>query len=533
MSLQGIYQDFALLRTIDDVLLFSFKFVKYFNELSTTCRRDCGDLFHCALDEQDRPVELMDLVEHLRQPMALDLVWQIGSIYNAGKVREIETLFRVLHFFGIPPKEAISRICDNPYGYITALKGVFGELRRDRPLTIEEDIIIAFKEHRVSWHEARAVLNLKNATVKTIWTQAAKLKMEKTLAEVMREREARKREGKTGYHHLSLGERTFITFARLLGLTQKLIAEMLGRSPSTISREVRRFDPEAYGPLADYTHTKAWDDYVKKRENCGRKTMLDLRDKKGTLITTRIRDYILREKLTPEQIAKGKFKNEEEFDCYLSKSSIYDWINKGKIYGLSRENLRRKGKKRKKYQTMCEKYEKGTSILERPEVVNDRSEFGHFEADSVVSGHNGKGRVFTFIERKTRFFMGKVVLEGTAANFVDFIKQVRKKYGDIIKSITVDNGSEFAGWQELESMGIKIYFARPYCSNDKGCIEHHNGLLRVFYPKKTDFSKVHQNSLDRGCLRKINNWPRGVLGWKTPQELFNHELELARQASAA
>ena len=475
---------------------------------------------------------LAELLTYIRRPMDLMESLKLGSLGNTCQVKEIQTLFRVLLFFEIQPKEALERICTNPYGYLTALKEVFAELRTGRPLTIEEDIIIAFRKYKVSWDTAQQVLNLKNATLRKLWKNAVKQAMARTLEKVKQERAERAARGE-GYHHLSLGERTFITYARILGLPQKRIAECLGRNPSTISREVRRLDPDAYGPHADYSHSRACDDYVKKRRNCGRKNKLELRDSEGKLLTSHIRDFIVHQKLSPEQIVFGKFKKMENIDSYPSKSSVYNWINSGKIYGLSRENLRHKGKKRKKYYDSCKKYEKGTSILERPDFINDRSEFGHFEADSVVSSRNGKGRVFTLVERKTRFFIGKVVVEGTADKFVDFIKKTIKKYGNVIKSITVDNGTEFAGWEELERMGIKIYFARPYCSNDKGCIEHHNGLLREFFPKKTDFSQVHQKTLDMKCLRLINKRPRKVLEWQSPQELFEHEIQLARQATSA
>ena len=123
--------------------------------------------------------------------------------------------------------------------------------------------------------------------------------------------------------------------------------------------------------------------------------------------------------------------------------------------------------------------------------------FGHWELDSVVSSRGGsKACLATFVELKTGFYIA-VKME--------------------------DRGKEFSCWEEVEKMGIDFYFADPYCSWQRGCNENSNGLLREFYPKKTDISKIDTEDLIR-TLMLINSRPRKCLNYATPFEKFLHEI---------
>ena len=325
------------------------------------------------------------------------------------------------------------------------------------------------------------------------------------------------------YQHFNDKERFYIWICRKKGFSQKSIAKDLGRSPSTISREVRRLDPDSYGPSAKYSPDDAQLDYEQKHKLGGYKGKIAQKNENGELATAVIRHAIKNNKLSPRQVANSVLKSPGQ--TYVSCATIYRWVRKNKIYDLTYNDLRRKEKKYKKSYNYSNKYAKGRSITERPEEINNRKEFGHFEADSILSSREGSGRLFTLVERKTRYTFCKVVQEGTAEEFFNFIKNIRYKYGDIIKSITVNRGSEFACWEKLERMGIEIYFCRPYNPNDKGQIEHMNGELRWFFPKKTDFSQISQRTIYNNGPNVINNFPRKVLNWRTSKQAFFSELD--------
>ena len=128
----------------------------------------------------------------------------------------------------------------------------------------------------------------------------------------------------------------------------------------------------------------------------------------------------------------------------------------------------------------------------------------------------------TLVERKTGYVMiskiNKVGKVETAATVTNRLNNVSTDYR---QTLTLDNGSENAGHKEIKSnLGIDVYFARPYCSNDRATNENTNGLIRYYLPKGTDFATVHPNTV-KAIERKLNNRPRKRLKWKTPHEIFN------------
>lgn len=169
------------------------------------------------------------------------------------------------------------------------------------------------------------------------------------------------------------------------------------------------------------------------------------------------------------------------------------------------------------------------SIHEKPSVIDKNTEFGHFEGDSV-EGRSHKDGVHTEVERVSRmYFVKKVVdissLEGIKAQF-EIFKSIPQEFR---KSTTLDNGRENHYHQTLKKLGMKAYFADPYSSWQRGSNEYHNGLLRRYFPKKTDFSKVTQWEID-DCVEEINNRPRKCLGYYTPSEVFLAKLNNQRVA---
>lgn len=169
------------------------------------------------------------------------------------------------------------------------------------------------------------------------------------------------------------------------------------------------------------------------------------------------------------------------------------------------------------------------SIHDRPKTIDKNIEFGHFEGDSVV-GKNHKGGIHTEIERLTRMYFAVKVdvissVEALRAQTMMFSKLPKGS----VKSVTLDNGRENHLHYKLNKIGIKTYFADPYSSWQRGSNEYHNGLLRRYFPKKTDFTKVTQQDLN-DCLWEINNRPRKCLGYYTPNEVFLSKLNNQRVA---
>lgn len=207
----------------------------------------------------------------------------------------------------------------------------------------------------------------------------------------------------------------------------------------------------------------------------------------------------------------------------LLRGVIYNWLYKGEIKGVSLEVLRRKGRKRK-----CNNlafFSRGTPIRKRPKEVYDRKTFGHWELDTVVSGKGKKGCFATFIERKTRLYTAIKIPNRTSDSMESAIKYLyRQLPKKAFLTATNDHGGEFACFDAIKkALGITLYFADPYCPHQRRSNEYGNGLLREFFPKKTDLAKIEQKDLTRS-LFLFNSRPTKCLGWISPIQAFLYEL---------
>ena len=179
----------------------------------------------------------------------------------------------------------------------------------------------------------------------------------------------------------------------------------------------------------------------------------------------------------------------------------------------------------------------GDSIEERPDNVDTREEFGHWEYDSVI-GKNGDDEpaVVTMVERKTRKCLWLKVYNHTADALMEAVKVAFEPYVDhlsqIFKTITADNGSEFVRLSELKGEVGGVYFTHPYSSFEKGTNECHNKMLRRFIPKGRSMVNYSQEDIDY-FADIINGLPRKILSYKTPDELFDRELDLIYSTQAA
>ncbi len=310
---------------------------------------------------------------------------------------------------------------------------------------------------------------------------------------------------------LSAQERDEIARLKAMGCGVREIARKLGRNAASICRELKR---NRFGEYYVAIHAQA--------KASKRKSMAGTRQ---PLKKPEVYSYVL-DKLrcgwSPEQIA-GRLELEQGKKV-ISHETIYQFIyaekNKDKKWW---EYLRRKQKtRRKKY---GRKSQKGkipgrVSIHERPEAVESRKEIGHWEGDSV-EGKAHRGGVHTQVERKTRVLLAARLDNLTSG---ETLKAQKKLFAwlpeELRKSTTVDNGREFYFHQDFE---LPVYFADPYSSFQRGTNENTNGLLRNYFPKKTDFTNITQEDIDE-VVKEINNRPRKCLQFKTPVEEFRKEL---------
>ena len=172
---------------------------------------------------------------------------------------------------------------------------------------------------------------------------------------------------------------------------------------------------------------------------------------------------------------------------------------------------------------------RGRSIEERPAHVAPGGEFGHWEIDTVVGRRAGGGAaVLTLVEKRTRYLVA-LPLSSRSVGAVETAlwglhAEYGARFGEVFKSVTSDNGTEFSELSRLESWGAAVYFAHPYRSGERGQNERHNGLFRRFLPKGTALDPYTAEALF-WIADEINRLPRRILDYRTPDELFENELD--------
>lgn len=312
------------------------------------------------------------------------------------------------------------------------------------------------------------------------------------------------------YSHLSIIERGQLETLLQLGWSARAISRQLGRHHATISREIKRScSEESYQSLPAQ---KAYQQRRAASTPIGKFTSEladELQDK-------------LKQTWSPEQIAEKRRLEGRVFVCF---KTIYRWLYAGLLASVEVKHLRHKGKRRKPLETRG-RFLVGTPISQRPKEVRKRETFGHWELDTVVSSR-GKSRACaaTFIERKTRMYVALKMPDRTAHSMEVAFGVVASQYPPAaFQSATTDRGKEFACYAALENVhDVKVYFADPYSSWQRGSNENGNGLLREFFPKGHDFAEVTDEGLAE-AIRMINNRPRKCLGWKTAHETFMAEV---------
>jgi IS30 family transposase len=316
---------------------------------------------------------------------------------------------------------------------------------------------------------------------------------------------------------LTLAEREEISRGVAAGQSLRTIAKMLGRAPSTISREVNR-NGGRQPYRANKAEQAAWD-----RAH---------RPKTCKLAKNRALALIVAEKLqlewSPRQIAGWlKYTYPDDENYQVSHETIYLTLFVQARGALKKEliqHLRKsRAMRRSRHHTQKTKdhgrISNTVSIRERPPEVEDRAVPGHWEGDLICGSNNSQ--IATLVERHTRLVMlARVPSKDTKTVINALIKQAHKLPRELYKSLTWDHGKEMADHQRFTlATDIKVYFCDPGSPWQRGSNENTNGLLRQYFPKGMDLTNVHQNRLN-AVARRLNGRPRETLQFRTPAERF-------------
>jgi len=321
------------------------------------------------------------------------------------------------------------------------------------------------------------------------------------------------------YNRVTLKERVIIETLLQENKSKSYIAKKLNRSRSTITREVNKLGDNYDAQLADWC---AKDFFLNKRN----------RDKINTYKKLKIFVYRgLLKGWSPDQIS-GKIKLEYPNNpiMTISYEAIYTHIYSHRQARLNRKLIallpyhktqRRRANKNSKRGV---KIKNQISIDDRPKHIETREEIGHWEGDLII-GKGQKSAIGTLVERKARFtIIVKLKNRKSATVRKKFVQEFNQIKTLFKKTLTYDNGTEMAQHKELtKQTGMVIYFAHPYSSWERGTNENTNGLIRRFFPKKTDFNTVTEKELKK-AQNALNNRPRKVLGYKTPNQIMEMEL---------
>ena len=337
------------------------------------------------------------------------------------------------------------------------------------------------------------------------------------------------------YKHLTERDRYRLEGYLETGLAVKAIAQKLNSHLSTIYREIKRGQVKRIkSDLTEYQAYRAntaHTDYESKVTNRAHPLKIEKYKELADYIQKRIRA----EKYSPDAVIGRINLKDQEFKGLICTKTLYNYIDRGVFEGITNYSLweiRKRRKRRYKQVTRISLKNKGSrSIEERPETINNRLEYGHWEGDSIIGKRLGrKDALFTLSERMTREQIVLKIGSATQEAILKALDKLEEDYGgyfqEKFKSITLDNGREFLDWESIERSGLDckkrtlVYFAHPYSSWERGTNENQNRMIRRFIPKGTDISKLSNKEIER-IENWMNNYPRRILGYKTANELVS------------
>lgn len=342
-----------------------------------------------------------------------------------------------------------------------------------------------------------------------------------------------------GWKQLKYSDRIRIEAWLRAKISVQEIADMLHVHRSTIYREIKRGQYEHLN--SDYTVEKRYSPEIAQKycdENLQvRGTQLKIGN--DYKYAEYIEKKIIEENYSPEAVlGELRVQNRaKDFSVSICIRTLYNYIDKGVFLNLTNKNLPVKRNKKRGYKKVRvqKRASVGTSIEERPEYIKDRKEFGHWEMDSVV-GKRGKSKntFLVLTERKTRNEIIFKLPDHSATEVVKAVDRLEITWGsmfsDVFKTITVDNGTEFSYFNELErsctkpdEKRTKVYYCHPYSSWERGSNENNNKMVRRIVPKGTNFDSMTDDEvLDMQIW--INGYPRRIHDYHSAAELFEKEI---------
>lgn len=319
------------------------------------------------------------------------------------------------------------------------------------------------------------------------------------------------------YKHLTEDERYQIDDMRREGFNQGAIALALKRSPSTLSRELRRnVGDRGWRPRQAQ---------VKATERLGVRGSANVKRASHTAWIY-AKKHLQDDQWSPEQIT-GRLTLEGL--ATISHETIYQRIlddknENGSLY----THLRCKKKRKKRYgsaRSTRGAIPNRVDIDQRPAIVDSRKRTGDWEGDTIIGAHDGGAVIASMVERKSRFTCLSKAKNKTTAAVIASINKRMLPIAELVITVTLDNGKEFSQHKIMsDTLDANVYFAKPYHSWERGLNENTNGLVRQYFPKRIPFDSITEYDLQR-VAKKINNRPRKCLGYKTPFEVFSRSCE--------
>lgn len=339
------------------------------------------------------------------------------------------------------------------------------------------------------------------------------------------------------FSHLTLTDRYRIEDALQDGKKPQEIADKLHVHVSTIYREIKRArmvhrnsdwtEEERYNP--DEAHRKYRRNLEKK--GAGLKIGNDLQ------LADYLEKKVIDDGYSPAAALASIKLEGKTFSTSICVSTFYSYITKGVFRFLTNADLPEKPKRKRPYKKVktMKRPPRGDSIEKRPAEVDTRETVGDWEMDTVYSSKEGeKDTLLVMTERKSRIPIMELMPDRTRESVIAALDRIERRFGSrrfrqIFRTITVDNGGEFADVEGLERSALckkkrtKVYFCHPYSSYERGSNENENKMIRRHFPKGTDFGKVTAAEVKR-AERWIARYPRKILGWKTSEIVFKEYL---------
>ena len=308
------------------------------------------------------------------------------------------------------------------------------------------------------------------------------------------------------YSHYTLEERKYLQELLEEGYGVRQIARAMGRAPSSVSREINR-NKSRNG----YHHWRAQIQATYRRRQSHPMKRLSTDTQLGAYVREKLGLY-----WSPECIAETW--RIQHPDDPVGFCTIYRWLKRKALDGFSRKtHLRRRGKKIQTRNANYNTIHPDRLIADWPDEILNRLRLGDWEGDTVC-GAVGKGRIVTFVDRKSRFLCAARLPGKRPDDTYHAILKALK--GVPVRSLSLDNGSEFAWFRKVEeAVHAPVFFAKPHAPWQRGSNENVNGLLRFFFPKGCDFLAVTDEQLQM-VVDLVNSRPRKCLGWLSPNDLF-------------